>query len=175
MNLTLPVRSFAKAIPLALLLAMPAPLAAVTAMKIDLTTDENRAKVDRTYTYNLGPTGMRGWIDHGWSETAFQDGYTAFAPYQILVTTVADKTPAAGVMATDDVILGASAGSGAVPLFTSDARKSLGWAIGAAEADKGILKLKRWRAGVTSDVSITLPVMGAYSDTAPYNCPKATK
>ena len=175
MNLTLPVRSFAKAIPLALLLAMPAPLAAVTAMKIDLTTDENRAKVDRTYTYNLGPTGMRGWIDHGWSETAFQDGYTAFAPYQILVTTVADKTPAAGVMATDDVILGASAGSGAVPLFTSDARKSLGWAIGAAEADKGILKLKRWRAGVTSDVSITLPVMGAYSDTAPYNCPKSAK
>jgi hypothetical protein len=81
MNLTLPVRSFAKAIPLALLLAMPAPLYAVTAMKIDLTSDQNRAKVDRTYTYNLGPTGMRGWIDHGWSETAFQDGYTAFAPF----------------------------------------------------------------------------------------------
>ena len=76
------------------------------------------------------------------------------------------------MLATDDVILGASAGGGAVPLFTSDARKSLGWAIGAAEAGKGVLKLKRWRAGIATDVSITLPVMGAYADTAPYNCPK---
>ncbi|MEI6606278.1 MAG: DUF6288 domain-containing protein [Verrucomicrobiota bacterium] len=133
------------------------------------------AGVDRKETYNLGPTGMRGWIYHAWSAVPGRDGTTAFAPYQILVTTVADKTPAAGVLATDDVILGASAGNGAVPLFTADARKSLGWAIGAAEANTGILKLKRWRAGATTDVSITLPVMGAYSDTAPYNCPKSAK
>ena len=63
----------------------------------------------------------------------------------------------------------------AVPPFTGDARKSLGRALGAAEADNGVLKLKRWRAGVTTEVSITLPVMGAYADTAPFNCPKSAK
>ena len=171
----LPLRPLFTAIALALLFAMPSEVKAVNALKIDLTAGTNRFTVDRTYTYNLGATGMRGWIDNGWPETPAQDGYTAFAPYQILVTTVADRTPAAGIMATDDVILGASAGGGAVPLFTGDARKSLGRAIGAAEAGNGMLKLKRWRAGVTTDVSITLPVMGAYSDTAPYNCPKSAK
>ena len=175
-----PLRSLFTAIPLAILLAMPSPLqaAAPKAAAPDLTVPGAADTIDkesRKWTYNLGPTGMRGWIYHAWSVTAEQDATTGFAPYQILVTTVADKTPAAGVLAADDVILGASAGTGAVPLFTGDARKSLGWAIGAAEANKGILKLKRWRAGTTTDVSITLPVMGAYSDTAPYNCPKSAK
>ncbi|MCE9609910.1 MAG: DUF6288 domain-containing protein [Chthoniobacter sp.] len=168
------LRASCTALSLVLLFTLPAGVNAVTALKIDLTVDKNISKVDRTYTYNLGPTGMRGWIDNGWPETPSQDGYTAFAPYQILVTTVADKTPAAGIMAPDDIILGASAGAGVVPLFTGDARKSLGWAIGAAEGANGILKLKRWRAGVATDVSIALPVMGTYSDTAPYNCPKSS-
>ena len=180
MNHPLPLRSLATATALALLLALSSPLhaAAPKTAAPDLTAPGAAATIDqesRKWTYNLGPTGMRGWIYHFWSVTAEQDATTAFAPYQILVTTVADKTPAAGVLAADDVILGASAGTGAVPLFTGDARKSLGRAIGAAEADNGILKLKRWRAGVTTDVSITLPVMGAYSDTAPYNCPKSAK
>ena len=168
------------AIPLAMLLALPSPLqaAAPKAAAPDLTVPGAADTIDkesRKWTYNLGPTGMRGWIYHAWSVTAEQDATTGFAPYQILVTTVADKTPAAGVLAADDVILGASAGAGSVPLFTGDARKSLGWAIGAAEANSGILKLKRWRAGTTTDVSITLPVMGAYSDTAPYACTKSAK
>ena len=174
MKSPLPLRPLFTASALALLLAMPSEVTAVTALKIDLTVGNNLSTVDRTYTYNLGPTGMRGWIDNGWPETPAQDGYTAFAPYQILVTTVGAGTPAAGVLAVNDVILGASAGSGAVPLFTSDARKSLGLAIGAAEAGTGLLKFKRWRAGVTTDVSVTLPVMGAYSATAPYSCPKTT-
>ncbi|MEI6534455.1 MAG: DUF6288 domain-containing protein, partial [Verrucomicrobiaceae bacterium] len=93
----------------------------------------------------------------------------------ILVTTVAADTPANGIMAKDDVILGASAGKGAVPLFATDARKNFGWAIGAAEAGDGILRVKRWRAGAITEVTIMLPVMGAYSDTAPYNCPKSAK
>ncbi len=174
MKSPLPLRPLFTASALALLLAMPSEVKAVTALKIDLTVGNNLSTVDRTYTYNLGPTGMRGWIDNGWPETPAQDGYTAFAPYQILVTAVGAGTPAAGALAVNDVILGASAGTGAVPLFTSDARKSLGLAIGAAEAGNGILSFKRWRAGTTTDVSITLPVMGAYSDTAPYNCPKTT-
>ena len=164
-----PSRAFFTAILLALLLVLPSSLPAAAP---DLTATD-LATIDRAWTYNLGATGMRGWIYHAWPETPGRDGTTAFAPYQILVTTVAASTPAAtSLLATDDVILGASAGGGAVPLFTSDARMSMGWAIGAAEAGDGILKLKIWRAGVTSDVSITLPIMGAYSDTAPYNCPK---
>jgi len=163
------LRAFCTAISLALLLCLPASLQAAAP---DLTATGVIATIDRTWTYNLGATGMRGWIYSAWPETPGRAGTTAFAPYQILVTTVAASTPAAGILATDDVILGASTGSGSVPLFTSDARMSLGWAIGAAEAADGILKLKRWRAGVTTDVSVTLAVMGAYSDTAPYNCPK---
>ena len=180
MKLPLSLRASITAISLTLLLASFSPLhaAAPKAAAPDLTVPGAAATIDKEslkWTYNLGPTGMRGWIYHAWSVTAEQDATTGFAPYQILVTTVADKTPAAGVLATDDVILGASAGGGAVPLFTGDARKCLGRAIGAAEADKGILKLKRWRSGLTTDVSITLPVMGAYSDTAPYDCPKSAK
>ncbi len=180
MNLTTTPRllhALPKVIVLALLFALPTVVQAGTAKKIDLTVGNNRLSVDRTWTYNLGSTGMRGWIDNGWPETPAQDGYTAFAPYQILVTTVASGTPASGKLAVDDVILGAQAGGiGDVPLFTSDARKSLGWAIGAAEADNGVLRLKRWRSGVaTADVSITLTVMGAYSDTAPYNCLKTQR
>ena len=176
MKLPSHLRALCSAIGLALLLASPLSLlaAAPDLTVTDLTT------INRTQTYNLGPTGMRGWIYHAWSATADQDGITAFAPYQILVTTVAAGTPAAGVLQVDDVILGASAGSGSVPLFTSDARKSLGWAIGAAEAVNGVLSLKRWRAGVTTDVSIDVTPatgidLGAYSNTAPYTCPKTTR
>ena len=156
----------------ALTLLLVWPSGAKAGLHIDLTAGTNRFAVDRTITWNLGTTGMRGWIDYGWAETPAQDGITAFAPYQILVTAVGTNTPAVGTMAVDDVILGAIAGTGAVPLFTNDARKSLGWAIGDAEAGTGILKLKRWRSGTTTDVSITLPILGAYSATAPYNCPK---
>ncbi len=171
------LRALLTAITSVILMIMASPLKAAAP---DLTTVD-LGTIDRTRTYNLGPTGMRGWIYHDWSVTADQDGTTAFAPYQILVTTVAADTPAAGVLATDDVILGASAGGGAVPLFTSDARKSLGWAIGAAEAAGGTLSLKRWRAGVgTADVSIDLTPadgidLGAYAATAPYTCPKTTR
>ena len=167
-----PHRPLFKLIPLIFLLALPCSLRAAGTPP-DLTAPGEIAKVDRAWTWNLGPSGMRGWIYHAWPVTMNHDDVTAFAPYQILVTAVAEGTPAAGVMTVDDVILGVSTGTGAVPLFTSDARKCLGWAIGEAEAGKGVLRFKRWRAGTVTDVSITLPVMGAYSDTAPYNCPKS--
>ena len=113
---------------LALLFAMPSEVKAVTALKIDLTAGNNLSTVDRTYTYNLGATGMRGWIDNGWPETPAQDGYTAFAPYQILVTAVGAGTPAAasGLLAVDDVILGASAGT--APCRSSPAMPARAWA-----------------------------------------------
>ncbi len=156
---------------LTLLLGLPGGVQAQLAP--DLTAAGVIAGIDRTATYNLGPTGMRGWIYRDGNNVGDYGTMSGQQPWQILVTTVGSGTPAFGVLATDDVILGASAGSGAVTLFTNDSRKSLGWAIGAAEAADGILKLKRWRAGTTSDVQLQLRVMGAYSATAPYNCPKS--
>ena len=52
--------------------------------------------------------------------------------------------------------------------------------LGSMAAEKSravsVLKLLRWRSGVTGTVSITLEYLGgSYSATAPYNCPKSSK
>lgn len=76
---------------------------------------------DPAITFNLGPTGLRGWAYHVKIETG--EGR------QILVTEVASGSPASGAVAVGDVILGAS-GTAASPVnFSSDARKSLALAI----------------------------------------------
>ena len=112
-------------------------------------TATNLTNIVTTYNYNLGPTGMRGWLYRDGANVGDFGTMTGQKPWQILVVTVGSNTPASGIMASNDVILGVSAGVGnvPVPLFTNDARKSLGWAIGAAEAGDGVLNLKRWRAG----------------------------
>jgi len=112
--------------------------------------------VNRKLTYNLGATGMRGWI-HTKAETSDDANYgrTTGVSRQILVTHVGANSPADGVMQVDDVILGIDDQP-----FTADARKSIALAI--QEADKspvcgaegnpkktssGSLVLLRWRAG----------------------------
>ena len=127
-------------------------------------------------SYNLGPTGLRGWIYVDRNNKG-QQGLITDLSRQILVTHVGASTPALGVLAVDDVILGVDWGSGGAPVppFSSDCRKSFGEAIGEAEKteNNGTLRLRRWRADVITDVQITLPIMGTYTDTAPYNCPKS--
>jgi hypothetical protein len=130
-------------------------------------------EIDRKKTYNLGATGLRGWIYT--KPATYLDsaqGRTTAASRQILVTHVGAKSPADGVLQVDDVLLGA----GGKP-FTDDARKSLARAIQEAETEArgGLLKLTRWRAGETNEVQLKLRVLGTYSDTAPYNCPKSTR
>jgi hypothetical protein len=146
----------------------------------DLTNGTTRFTIDTTYNYNLGPTGLRGWIyiinGIPGGEYGMQ---TSEEPWQILVTSVGTGTPAltAGLK-TNDVILGAKAGGGTVPLFTNDARKSMGWAIGDAEATNGILRLlvNRYGVGTNQTYSIQLKMSNlAYSATAPYNCPKSAR
>lgn len=126
-------------------------------------------------TYNLGATGLRGWIylSGGAGNTHGADGTMTGESRQILVTVA--STPGNAVLAVDDVILGAMAGSsGTVPLFTSDARKAFGTAIGDAEkTGAGTLRVKRWRAGATTDVNIAMRIMGDYTATTPYSCPKS--
>lgn len=127
--------------------------------------------VDRKLTYNLGATGLRGWI---YTRAAdFLDsvqGRTTTASRQILVTHVGARSPADGMVKVDDVILGV----GGKP-FSDDARKSLALAIQEAEKETGILKLTLWRAGRTLDVQLKLRVLGSYVQTAPFNCPKSKK
>ncbi|HSP41504.1 MAG TPA: DUF6288 domain-containing protein, partial [Luteolibacter sp.] len=126
---------------------------------------------DNTRTTNLGPTGLRGWVYHVNSGGRRADTSEA---RQILVTSVAAGSPAAGILAVDDVILGADGTGASATDFTYDARKALADAINAAEArTPATLSLLRWRDGGTTTVTVTLQTMGAYSATAPYNCPKS--
>ncbi|MCF7731582.1 MAG: DUF6288 domain-containing protein [Akkermansiaceae bacterium] len=136
----------------------------------DLTQDRG---VDRKRTYNLGSTGLRGWIYT--KPATYLDslqGRTTASSRQILVTHVGAKSPADGVVEVDDVILGV----GGKP-FTDDARKSFAVAIQEAEkeANGGVLKLTCWRAGETKERQLKLRVMGTYADTAPYNCDKSKR
>ena len=88
------------------LIAAAAPLLAAEPPKTppDLTSDRS---VDRNLTYNLGPTGLRGWIYTRAADfRASQQGRTTTASRQILVTHVGKDSPADGVMKVDDVILG---------------------------------------------------------------------
>ncbi len=114
------------------------------------------------HDWNLGPTGARGWM--------YSDRLVTTAARQIAITAVAPGSPADGVLAVGDVLLGV----GGEP-FARDPRTELGSAITAAEtaAGAGKLRLRRWRAGVEQDVVVELPVLGSYAATAPYDCPKS--
>ena len=137
----------------------------------DLTQDSSA--VDREQTYNLGATGLRGWIyTRPANYLDSLQGRTTLASRQVLVTHVGAKSPADGVVQVDDVILGAGG-----KLFDDDARKSIARAIQEAEKEDhhGVLKLMISRAGKTQEVELKLAVLGTYSETAPWNCPKSRR
>jgi hypothetical protein len=112
------------------------------------------------HDWTLGATGTRGWMFSNRLETS--------EARQIAITKVAQGSPADGVLKVGDVILGI----GGKPL-TSDPRVAFGTALTAAEAETGNLTLTRWRDGTTSEVVVKLPVLGSYSATAPFDCPKS--
>ena len=120
-------------------------------------------KTDGSHDWTLGPTGARGWI-HAWKHTA--------DARQILITEVAEGSPADGVLEVNDVILGVAGKP-----FSDDARIQFARAVMQAEQEdsRGILQLIRWRAGQTANVEIKIPVMGTYSATAPYGCQKSAR
>ena len=134
----------------------------------DLTKEK---PADIKLTYNLGATGLRGWI---YTKPAnffeSQQGRTTTFSRQILVTHVGAKSPADGVIKIDDVILGIDGKP-----FADDARKSIALAIADAEKEtnQGKLNLLVWRQGKNEKVQLKLRVMGSYSATAPFNCPKS--
>jgi len=121
---------------------------------------EGRAK----YTWNLGPTGMRGWI--------YGERLSSDASRQIYITKVEKGSPADGILRTGDVIVGTSG-----ELFQTDARVAFGRAITAAETQEnaGRLSLLVWRDGKQSELLLELPVLGGYSRQAPFDCDKSRR
>jgi len=115
-----------------------------------------------THDWTLGATGARGWM--------FSNRLETTEARQIAITKVDKGSPSDGVLETGDVILGI----GGKPI-ASDPRVAFGKALTAAEAGDGNLKLTRWRDGKTEDIVVKLPVLGAYSATAPYDCPKSKR
>jgi|688.fasta_scaffold57818_2 hypothetical protein len=126
----------------------------------------NGAKIPKgaKHDWNLGPTGLRGWI--------FCDEMVTADARQIAITKVERGSPAGGVFRVGDVILGV----GGQP-FSYDPRTEFGKAITIAEsvAGSGNLMLTRWRAGKSEEVVVKVPVLDSYSATAPYDCPKSTR
>lgn len=143
----------------ACLLAPSAFAAPATLTPPDFTKGD---KPGKEHDWTLGPTGARGWI--------FTANGHSHDSRQILITEVASGSPADGVLAVGDVILGVNAAK-----FADDARVQLAKAIAAAEGSDGALKLHRWRSGQTGDVVVKLAVLGSYSATAPYDCPKTKR
>ena len=115
-------------------------------------------------SYNLGPTGALGWM--------YVDKGMTVKSRQILITVVEKGSPAEGKLEVGDVILGVFGKP-----FTEDARRTFGLAIGRAETEAagGMLPLSVSRKGALLTVELKLQVMGTYSETSPYNCPKAKK
>ena len=116
------------------------------------------------HDWNLGATGARGWM--------FSDKLVTTDARQIKITNVGKGAPAAGTLAVGDVILGV----GGKP-FSYDPRPEFGKALTVAESEAGggKLVLTRWRAGRSEEVTIKLPVLGTYSATAPFDCPKSKR
>lgn len=151
-----------------LIFGMNSPLCAQVP---DLTKDT--AAVDRKQTYNLGATGLRGWIyTKAANNLDAAQGRTTLASRQIFVTHVGTASPADGIVKVNDVILGVDG-----KLFEDDARKSFARAIQASETEAkgGALNLTVSRGGEIQELSITLAVMGSYSETAPWDCPKSKR
>ena len=117
---------------------------------------------DAKHDWNLGATGLRGWIRC--------DKMVTSDARQITITQVEKGSPADGVVAVGDVILGV----GGKP-FSYDPRTEMGKALTVAEsgAGQGNLSLTRSRAGNSGEVVVKLAVLGTYSATAPYDCPKS--
>lgn len=110
----------------------------------------------------LGPSGARGWMH--------SERLTTKKARQIRITAVPAGTPAARVLEVGDVLLGVDGRR-----FDSDPRVAFSSALTRAEAGDGSLRVTRWRAGETTNVTIPLEKRGAYGSRAPYACAKSKR
>ncbi len=166
MNRSIPLKSL-KCFVAAVLLAFPACFSAGTPKgnpgNPDFTKGDT-VPAGAKHDWNLGPTGLRGWM--------FCDQMVTTDARQISVTTVEKGSPADGVFLVGDVILGVGGKA-----FSHDPRTEFGKAITIAETEEsgGRLAVTRWRAGKAEEVVVQLPVLGTYSGTAPFDCQKSRR
>ena len=150
---------------LAALLVLPGPLVgAAKKMAMPDFTKGDAIPKGANHDWTLGATGARGWM--------YSDRLVTADARQIRITKVDRNSPADGVLAVGDVILGV----GGKP-FSYDPRTEMGKALTEAEKEgrRGALSLIRWRGGRTETVVVKVPVLGTYSATAPYDCPKSKR
>ena len=150
---------------LAALLILSGPLVgAAKKMAMPYFTKGDAIPEGASHDWTLGATGARGWM--------YSDKVVTADARQIRITKVAKGSPADGILAVGDVILGV----GGKP-FSYDPRTEMGKALTEAEKEgsRGALSLIRWRGGKTETVVVKLPVLGTYSATAPYDCPKSKR
>jgi len=145
-------------------LAAPAPAAGPFSTSPPDLTKGDSIPPDAEHDWTLGATGARGWM--------FSNKLETTDARQIAITKVAKGSPAEDVLAVGDVILGVEGKE-----FSYDPRTELAKAITLAESEAGDgdLSLIRWRAGETEEVIVKLSVLGTYSATAPYDCPKTQR
>jgi hypothetical protein len=161
------VKPLLQAIALAAFFVLPTSLVAAgksRELKIPDFTQGDKIPEGAKHDWNLGATGLRGWI--------FCDQLVTSDARQIAITRVEKGSPAEGVLAVGDVILGV----GGQP-FSHDPRTELGKALTLAESEAGHgqLTLTRWRTGRSEEVALKLPVLGTYSATAPFDCLKSKR
>ncbi|BDS07031.1 hypothetical protein NT6N_20710 [Oceaniferula spumae] len=132
---------------------------------LDFTAGDQLPK-NASHDWTLGPTGARGWCQV--SKGIAAEGNTS-SSRQILITQVAKGGAADGVLKKGDVILGIGA-----KRFDRDARITFAKALGSAQAADGKFVLQRFRGGKTEQVTIALPKLPAFSNTAPYDCKKSS-
>lgn len=138
--------------------AAPSP-----AMRMPDFTQGDKVPADAKHDWNLGATGLRGWM--------YSNKMVTSDARQVMITRVEKGSPADGVISPGDVILGVGGKS-----FSYDPRTEWGKALTLAEAmPGGSFRLLRWRAGKTDEVVLHLAVLGAYSNTAPFACEKSRR
>jgi len=159
-----PLTTASAAFATALLLVTPCTAAPKNQMPNPDFTKGEKIPEGANHDWNLGATGARGWI--------FSNKLSTTDARQIAVTRVDKGSPADGILKEGDVILGVSGKP-----FSHDPRVEFGKAltIAESEAGKGKLALTLWRDGKNADVVVKLPVVGTYSATAPFDCPKSKR
>ncbi len=148
-----------------LLTSLPASAASkAKTMTLPDFTKGDKIPEGANHDWNLGAIGARGWM--------YCEKFVTTDARQISITKVDKGAPADRDLAIGDVILGV----GGKP-FSYDPRTEIGKALTLAESDagKGNLSLTRWRDGKTQEIVVKIPVLGTYSATAPYNCPKSKR
>ncbi len=151
----------------AAILAVPFPAFAADNGKDMAVPDFTKGDVipkNAKHDWNLGATGLRGWL--------YCDKMVTSDARQIAITKVEKSSPADGILAVGDVLLGVAGKA-----FSYDPRTELGKALTVAETETGggKLALTRWRARKTEEVVLKLPVLGSYSATAPFDCSKSKR